>query len=341
MQIYNEALSFDDVIIRPNFSYIKSRKDVDLLSIVNDKVYSLPIISANMDTVTGIHMATAITMSGALACLHRFWSIEENVNAYKACPKSWVSIGINEIDMQRADALYKAGAREFIIDVAHGATFPAMETYAQLKRLYPDAFFVIGNFANYSSFYDFSTNLHNYYNTYVDGVKLGVGGGSHCSTRVVTGCGLPLFQTLYEFNKSNYNGLIIADGGIRSSGDIAKALGAGADLCMLGNMLAATLETPGDIIYEDGKSFKKYRGSASKESYIAQNKNQPYISPEGEVSYLRYKGSVASILNQIEGGLRSSLSYVGANNLKEFKEKVVFQKVSRASYIEGTPHGKR
>jgi IMP dehydrogenase len=250
-----------------------------------------------------------------------------------------VSIGVGTQELTRFIELYKAGARTFIIDVAHGASKQVVRQYNIIKEQYKDVFLIVGNFASYSSFEAFKEKVRRP----IDGVKLGVGSGAMCSTRIVTGCGIPLLETIMDFQNRNYNGLIIADGGIRNSGDVAKALGAGAHLCMLGSMLAGTEESAGEFIYPEGEKVqpvKLYRGSASKESYISQGKTQTYISPEGESVYVPYKGKVSSILEQIEGGLRSALSYVGAKDLKEFREKVKFARVSKASYIEGTPHGK-
>jgi IMP dehydrogenase len=341
-------LSFDDVLITPRYSKVKSRNDVDINVKIANSVYTLPIIASNMDTITNATMANAMEKNGAAACLHRFWTIEENVNAFKDASMAWVSVGIGEKEFERAKALYEVGARIFIIDVAHGANENVANYYSNLKNTFSDIFLVVGNFANYDSYHFFEKAVKDFSGHFIDGVKLGIGSGAACSTQVVTGCGMPLLETLLDFKYNGYEKLIIADGGMKTSGDIAKAIAAGAHLCMLGNMLAGTEESAGKEIKmfvpkgtDIQELYKEYRGSASKESYIMQNKNQTYISPEGERFLVPYKGSVDNVLQQIAGGLRSSLSYVGASNIKEFQENATFEHISRAAHIEGTPHGKK
>lgn len=339
MKLETELLSFDDVIITPKFSSIKSRKDVDLSITINRKKYNLPVISSNMDTITEVDMVNAMEENGAIACLHRFWNIKDNVNAFNKCPTAWVSVGVGNVELNRAKALYEADAKVMILDVAHGAAKHVAEQYVDIKNSCPDIFLIVGNFATYESFLEFKNYLQcELDDIEIDGVKLGIGNGSHCSTQIVTGCGYSLFETILDFRNRDYNGLIIADGGMKNSGDVAKSLAAGADLCMTGYLLAGTKESAGFMNIE--KEIE-YRGSASKESYNIQNKAQTYISPEGERSFIPYKGSVTNVLSQIAGGLRSALSYVGACDIVEFRNKAEFNRISKASYIEGTPHGKR
>ncbi len=344
----NEFLTFDDVLICPKFSMVKTRKDVDLSTFLWDQgQIKLPVISANMDTVTGSDMAYAMAEGGGLGCLHRFWSIEENVKAFNNSIfdgpiKPMVSIGLGKGELERAEALHKAGAGIIVIDVAHGAQIGVVEQVRELQRLLKDNVWVIvGNFATPQSIGDFKYHLGE---DYVMGWKVGIGPGSACTTRIKTGVGIPQLSAIMDCSRSHPGEVIIADGGLRTPGDIAKALGAGASFVMLGGMLAGTLETPGEIIYPEGEKvcpLKSYRGSASLESYAAQGKDTGWRTAEGESFTIPLRGSVSEVLRDIEGGLRSTLSYVGARTLEEFQTKVEFVKVSSATVRENGAHGKR
>ena len=348
-----EVLTYDDVLIVPRFSTIKSRKDVDLTSKIGHNVLKLPVISSNMDTVTESAMAKAMNQAGAVGCLHRFMSIDDNIRMFKESEvKPWVSFGLGTKELDRVAALQMAGATTFVLDVAHGAN---MEVVKQVKELDLDDgdTLIVGNFGDGNEVKTF----HEYYGsnrpiTY----KVGIGGGSACTTRIETGCGYPSLGAILSCKNLGLE--IIADGGLRTPGDIAKALAAGAKAVMVGGMLAGTDETPGSIEthytdlsanfisnlpYGDCryiKKFKKYRGSASKESYGVQGKDESWRTAEGESFTVPYKGSVATVLSRIEGGIRSSLSYVGAINLHEFQELADFVKVTNAGVKENGAHGK-
>lgn len=343
-------LSFDDVLIKPQFSTIKSRKDVDLSVNFCDMNLKLGVISSNMDTVTGTEMAKAMIQNGGVGALHRFMSIEDNIKQFKSSGNAIVSIGLGDKELERAEALYKAGAKVFLIDVAHGAS---MEVVNQTKRLSYivgwDSKIIVGNFATGRTIKDFIYHVGSKH--LVEAYKVGIGGGSACLTRVVTGCGIPTFGSVLDCASIGVN--IIADGGMRNSGDIAKALAAGAKVVMLGGMLAGTDESPGDIIYGPSLSTgeystsdmvpkgKKYRGSASTESYEVQGKVAAHRSYEGDSFLVPYKGPVANVLQQIEGGLRSAMSYVNANTLDEFRENVEFIEVTHSGAAENSSHGKK
>lgn len=373
-----ETLTFNDVLIVPKFSTVESRKDVNLS--FNGPGYpymELPVISANMDSVTGPEMARAMLAYGAQACLHRFYSIDENVKAFIDSKVGgtggyrvpMVSIGLGVTELDRAKALYDAGAQTFIIDVAHGAQMAVVNQLKALREIVlGNGGIVVGNFASRKSVRDFLVQ----FNGNLEGIKVGVGPGSACSTRVKTGIGYPQFSAVSEIcEELVYSGItVIADGGLKTPGDCAKALGAGASLLMMGGMLAGTEESPGDKVWETntgyhGKEivypkkrnddgilvldmnyeinlpcFKKYRGSASKESYDSQGKTGSHRTSEGESFYVPYKGSVKDVLQDIEGGLRSAFTYVGAYNLDEFHSNVEFIRITNAGYAEGLPHGK-
>lgn len=347
-------LSFDDVLIEPTFSTINSRKDVSLSQNFLGLDLKLPIISSNMDTITESRMAIEMARNGAVGALHRFLPTSENIvqfsNANDVIFNSdsknspIVSVGLDDKEYERAMHLSDTGANIFLIDVAHGASLQVVKRYNLLRsRLPATAKIIVGNFANSTSLREFLKHT----TKDPDAVKAGIGGGSMCTTRLVTGCGVPTLTSVIDCATVGIP--VIADGGIRTSGDIAKALAAGASAVMLGQMLSGTTETPGEIVedytYEftgfKPSRYKKYRGSASKESYEVQGKNNHYISPEGESTLVPYKGPVAGVLQQIEGGLRSAFSYVGANNLQEFRENAKLVQITAHGVAEGKAHGKQ
>lgn len=352
-----ELFTFDDVIILDQFSEIASRGDVDLeVRLSGFPVIKLPVIAANMDTITGPEMAKAMIKYGAQACLHRFGSIEDTVKIFKEATDGtlmertpFVSIGLGDMELARAIALRDAGAQVFVIDVAHGGQESVARQAKELRAIVgPYSGIVVGNFANPNTL---KTFLEYVGTGVVNAVKIGIGPGSACTTRIMTGVGYPQFSAIQHAAQllKNTDIAVIADGGMREPMDIAKALGAGASLVMLGGMLAGTDETPGEIV-EQGyggigglplPKFKKYRGSASQESYEAQGKKGDHRTAEGESFLVPYKGPVASALNRIKGGLNSSFTYNGARNLKEFQSKVEFGRVTPNTVKENGAHGKK
>lgn len=331
-----ESLSFDDVLLTPKFSNVVSRKDVKISTTVANSFLPLPIISSNMDTVTNEVMAKAMSQNGGVGCLHRFQSIEDNIRQYiNSQSYPWVSIGLGDAELERAQALYSVGANVFVLDVAHGASMEVVKQTKKLKyNLHPSARIIVGNFANAKSIEDFNFHLGETVNAY----KSGVGGGSACLTRVVTGCGNSTFGSILDCASLGLD--IIADGGIRNSGDFAKAIAAGAKAVMLGGMLAGTDEAPGEIVITNG-AWKKYRGSASLESYEVQGKVAHHRTAEGESFLVPYTGPVANVLQSLEAGLRSSMSYVGAETILEFQQLAEFIRITGGGLKESSAHGKK
>lgn len=338
-------LSFDDVLILPRFSHVKSRKDVCLSTRIGTSFLHLPVISSNMDTVTENKMALAMVNAGGIGCLHRFMSIKDNVAMFRESnPLTWVSVGLGELELQRAKALIDAGAKTLVLDVAHGASIETAQQYNALRETH-SVDIIVGNFATREEIEEFL--LHVY--TPPTAFKVGIGGGSACTTRIKTGCGFPTFASILDCRGMGQT--IIADGGIRTPGDIAKALVVGASAVMLGGMLAGTQETPGEVQQEgfietqvglvySRQPCKKYRGSASKESYELQGKNNPWRTAEGESFLVPYKGPVLDVLRDIEGGLRSAFSYVNAKTLKEFQNNARLARITNAGIKENGSHGK-
>lgn len=326
-------LTFDDVLIEPKFSELSSRSEVDLST---DKFYypmRLPIFSANMESITSHNMCSALSSFGALGVLHRFFSREKNVKNYENISKAGhncgVSVGLGPDEIDRVDGLLAAGANLFFLDVAHGAQRQVVEQYNRLKYL-GCPFVVIGNFATGETVERFAEEA-----SYpLDAVKVGIGPGSVCTTRVKTGVGMPQISAIYSVketveHKMMTSTAIIADGGMKTPGDIAKSLAAGADAVMLGGMFAGTTEAAGKS--ENG--YKTFKGSAFKTKG-----DTDYCTSEGVETRVEIKGSVKDILKDIEGGLRSAFTYVGAKNLSEFYEKAKFITVSSSTPKENKAH---
>lgn len=336
----NKSLCFDDVLIIPNFSYVRSRKLVDTSTTVGGLFLDKAIISANMDSVTGHRMAQAMKDQGAAGALHRFCSIEENVEQYKKSPnKTVVSVGLGDNELERAKALYDAGAEYFLIDVAHGASMYVVEQAKKLRELLGENVSIwAGNFATAKNIEHFNDFLGEKLNAY----KVGIGGGSLCTTRMVTGCGMPTFSSVLDCSLLGLD--IIADGGIRNSGDYAKALAAGAKAVMVGKLLAGTEESPAANVY-DGETCsiiqKVYRGSASLESYLVQGKIADHRTPEGESTYIPFTGSVKDVIQNLDAGLRSSMSYVGVANLEQFRKYATFTTITTNGTTENKAHAKK
>ena len=331
-----ELLDFDSVLIEPQFSFVRSRKDVDVSTDFLGLKLSLPVIPSNMDTVASPALCRALADYGAIGILHRFWSIEENVKAFVEsissdngiCPI--VSIGIGDKELERARALYNVGASRFLLDVAHAANIAVVEMYNKLITAFPNCYFIVGDFGTGNEIKEFirqaamRRNDLSYSAPYA--VKVGIGIGSVCHTRNVTGVGNTALSCLLDCASvvEEHDMKLILDGGVREIGDIAKALIAGADLVMSGSMFAGTNEASGR--YNDmDMGLKEYRGSASLSSYEVQGKVATWRAPEGTSIWVEEKGPAVNVLNNISGGLRSACSYVGAFNLDELKANGKFQ----------------
>jgi IMP dehydrogenase len=335
---------FDDVLIAPQFSNIASRKDVGHWTNIANKLLELPIISANMDTVTEVAMAQAMVDAGGVGALHRFMPIEDNIKMLMAIKGPVIaSIGLGKAELERAEALAYAGADWFCLDVAHGAQMAVVEQVKELRKIIGynamdpyDPLLIVGNFATARSIKDFVHHCGK--RSIVDAFKVGIGGGSACTTRVVTGVGIPTLGSVLDCVSTGFP--IIADGGFRTSGDVAKAFGAGACAVMLGSMLAGTDETPGEVILTS-RPMKRYRGSASRESYADQGKIAEHRTPEGETFLVPLKGPVKHVLQDISAGVKSAMAYVGANNLDDFRERCEFVEVSPNCVRENGAHGKK
>jgi|JFJP01.1.fsa_nt_gi IMP dehydrogenase len=333
----DHGLTFDDVLIMPQKSEIRSRKDPSLRSrLTKTKFLDTPIISANMDTVTEAPMALAMHKMGGMGIIHRFMNIELQIAEIEKLKNAGVqiisaSIGVNADFKERTASLVNAGVNLLTIDIAHGHSVQMMETLKWLKDSYPTVEIIAGNLATPDAAIDLIE-------AGADAIKVGIGPGSMCTTRIITGCGVPQLTAiaLCAEAAASYGVPIIADGGIRTSGDMVKAFAAGADSIMLGSMLSGTMETPGDIVH--GK--KQYRGMASKKAQISWRGDMPQgMAPEGESTFVTVKGHVSDVLHELMGGIRSGMSYINATTIAEMKEKALFMEMSPNGISESRAHG--
>ena len=329
-----QAITYDDVLLVPNYNHYESRRDVD--TTVTDRkgklTLSLPIFTANMDTVTESGMANFIGGKGGMGVLHRFMSVERNIEEFKKCTSPvFVSVGCSDKGLERATALRDAGASYFCIDVAHAHARYVGRTLKSLRELLPSACIMAGNVATYAGA-DYLAQCG------ADIIKVGIGGGSVCTTRIKTGFGVPMLTSIMECSRVDRS--IVADGGIRTPGDIVKALAFGADFCMIGGMLAGTGPTPGPVLEDaSGKKFKEYRGMASKEAqedFIG--KMSEWKTAEGVSTRVPFRQIEEELIADIVGGLRSGMTYGGASTVKELQRKLNYMTVSTFGRIESLPH---
>lgn len=334
----NEALSYDDVLLVPQYSNIKSRSQIDIQSeLGNNIVLKLPIISSPMDTVTEDQMAVEMYKAGALGIIHRYNSVEEQAQMAARVLVSneettvGAAIGMTGDFEERALALRAIGVKILCIDVAHGHHIMMERCLKTLKdRLGETVHIMAGNVATEEAF----TTLAQWG---ADSVRVGIGGGSICSTRLVSGHGIPTLHSIMECAKSPTDVKLIADGGLKTSGDMVKALAAGADFVMVGSLLAGTQEAPGDLLSnETDAQYKIYRGMASRSAQS--DWREKTSTPEGISTSVPYKGKVSDVLRDLAGGIRSGLSYSGAKNLTELRSKSSFIRQSSASQVESWTH---
>lgn len=326
-----DGLTYDDVLLMPKYSEIESRSSVDLSVYLGKGMkLDIPVISANMKDVTGPEMAKSIAFMGGLGLLHRFSTLEEQVNDFNESiyklgnGKVGCSLGVKEEDKERLDALYDSGCRIFCIDVAHGHNKNCGDMTSHVAKKYSDVLLISGNVAT-------PEGAKYLADCGADVIKVGIGPGSLCSTRVETGNGVPQLTALQliamDRDNRNMNYKIVADGGIKHAGDITKAL-CFADAVMLGSLLAGTNEAPGHNVTMNGVNYKQYRGSSTlKDKHI-----------EGVQGMVPLKGPVGNIIDKLLQGLKSGCSYQGANNLIDLKKNPKFIRISSSGLIESHPH---
>ena len=358
-----KGLTFDDVLLIPAESH-GWPNEVDLSTKLADNIkLSIPLISAGLDTVTEGAMAIAMALQGGLGVVHKNMSIQAQAgevanvksvvvpsNATKAAVDDQnrllcaAAVGVTSDTFERAEALLEAGADAIVIDTAHGHSAGVLRKIKEFREHFPKQTLIAGNVATGDA-------TRALFDAGVDVVKVGIGPGSICTTRIVAGVGVPQITAIYDAASAarEYHKPIIADGGIKYSGDVVKALAAGGNAVMLGSMLSGTTEAPGDIFEENGKKFKRYRGMGSvgamaqahgsSDRYFQGGVNEANkLVPEGVEARVEYKGDVSDVVFQIDGGLRSGMGYCGAANIPELIEKAQFVQITNAGLRESHPH---
>lgn len=357
-----QGITFDDVLLIPAESHVLPN-DVDLqVQLADNLKLKVPFLSASMDTVTESKMAIAMAQNGGLGVVHKNMSIDAQageVAKVKALPADQIdtkhaavdaqgrllvaaAVGVTSDTFDRAQALLNAGADAIIIDTAHGHSAGVLRKIAQIRDKFTDATLIAGNVAT-------GSGTRALFEAGVDVVKVGIGPGSICTTRVVAGVGVPQLTAIYDAAEvaQEFNKPIIADGGIKYSGDIVKALAAGGNAVMLGSMLSGTDEAPGEVFEDNGNKYKTYRGMGSlaamshgsADRYFQGGVNEANkLVPEGIEARVEYKGSIDDIIFQMVGGLRSGMGYTGAKTVQDLIDNAQFVRISNAGLVESHPH---
>lgn len=358
-----KGLTFDDVLLIPAESHVLPN-EVDLSTKLADNLQlHIPLISAGMDTVTEGAMGIAMALQGGLGVVHKNMSIQAQASevanvksvvvpasATKAAVDSdnhllvAAAVGVTSDTFERAEALLEAGADAIVIDTAHGHSAGVLRKIKEIRDHFPKQTLIAGNVATGDA-------TRALFDAGVDVVKVGIGPGSICTTRIVAGVGVPQITAIYEAACAarEYGKPIIADGGIKYSGDVVKALAAGGNAVMLGSMLSGTTEAPGQLFEVDGKKYKAYRGMGSvgamaqahgsSDRYFQGGVNEANkLVPEGIEARVEYKGDVSDVIFQIDGGLRSGMGYCGAADIPSLIEKAQFVQITNAGLRESHPH---
>lgn len=358
-----KGLTFDDVLLIPAESHVLPN-EVDLSVKLADNIkLNLPFISAGMDTVTESSMAIAMALQGGMGVIHKNMSIVAQAGEVATVKGVMLSgnftraavdeenkllvaaaVGVTSDTFQRAQALLEAGANAIVIDTAHGHSAGVLRKIKEIREHFPKATLIAGNVAT-------AEGTKALFDSGVDIVKVGIGPGSICTTRIIAGVGVPQITAIYDAASvaREYGKTIIADGGIKYSGDIVKAIAAGGNAVMLGSMFSGTTETPGQIITDGDKKYKVYRGMGSigamaqshgsSDRYFQGGVNEANkLVPEGIEARVEYKGDVSDTIFQLIGGLRSGMGYVGARNIDELINKAQFVQMTNSGLRESHPH---
>ena len=346
METIKEALTFDDVLLLPRYSSVLPSKTNIFLQLTKKISLEVPFLSSAMDTVTESKMAIAIAKAGGMGIVHRNLDIKKQSNEIKKVKnkKLYVgaAVGTNKEDLERVKALLFNGVDLIVIDTAHGHSEKVLKILSKIKKISKSVPICVGNIATGEA-------AKKLYNSGADIIKVGIGPGSICTTRMVAGIGVPQISAILDVKKAlnKKNIKIISDGGIKFSGDIAKALAAGADAIMMGSIFAGTEESPGKKFKIKDKIYKHYRGmgsigamsAGSANRYFQKNfKDKSKFVPEGVEGRVEFKGKMSKIIYQLQGGLRSSMGYIGAKNLKEINKKAKFVKITKAGFYESMVH---
>jgi len=338
------SLTYDDVLIVPQYSTILSRKDVDTSVEIKGITLRVPIISSNMTSVISEEMCVALAKAGGIATIDQFREIADERNLIKKVKKAKVPVaaacGVTKDFKERTKAIMQAGADIIMYDTPHAHSLLAQEAVSWCRKTYPKAIIGCGNVAT-------ADGTKMLISAGADIIKVGVGPGAGCITRVAAGVGIPQFTAVLECAKiaKIHKRYVIADGGVKTSGGFAKAIAAGADLVMCGSVLAGCDEAPSELIEKNGQKFKHYYGSAS---VVARTKRteldkkyraKPSEFVEGADGYVKYRGPVAQVAHEFQMGLASAMSYSNAQTIRSFHANVRFARVSSIGERENGPHG--
>ena len=347
MDPIKEALTFDDVLLTPKYSEILPSEVTTNTSLSKNLNLKIPIISSAMDTVTESKMAIAIAKAGGIGVIHRNLDIKSQISEINKVKSKKLlvgaAVGTGPLEYKRAEAILKANVDLIVVDTAHGHTKKVGEIIRKIKKLKSNkTTLCAGNIATTEAA-KFLIKLG------AEVIKVGIGPGSICTTRLVAGIGVPQLSAILAVRKGvgRKKVSIIADGGIKFSGDISKALAAGADAVMIGSLFAGTNESPGKIIKKNGKLFKSFRGmgsigamnkgSADRYFQTKQKDTSKYV-PEGVEGLVKYKGSVEKIIYRLIGGLKSSMGYLGKKKIINLRNKPKFVKITKAGFYESMVH---
>ena len=347
MDPIKEALTFDDVSMAPKYSEVLPSEVNTSTKLSNNLILEIPLLSSAMDTVTESKMAIAIAKVGGIGVIHRNLDIKKQVQEIRKVKKQKLlvgaAVGAGPLELKRAKAILKENIDVIVVDTADGHSKKVAEIIKVIRKMKTKkTTLCAGNIATAEAA-KFLIKLG------VDIVKVGIGPGSICTTRLVAGIGVPQLSAIIEVKKGvrNNKTKIISDGGIKYSGDIAKALSAGADAVMIGSLFAGSLETPGKLIKKNGKLYKSFRGmgsvgamnkgSADRYFQTKQKDASKYV-PEGVEGFVKYKGDVKSIIYKLIGGLKSSMGYLGAKEVTILKNKPNFVKITKAGFYESMVH---
>ncbi len=346
MESIKDSLTFDDVTLVPQYSSILPTDAITSCKLSKKLNLRIPLISSAMDTVTESKMSIAISKSGGIGVIHRNLSINKQVEeVQKVKRKNYIvgaAIGVGFKDLERAEELSRINTDLIVIDTAHGHTKKVLNMIKKIKKKLKNSTLCVGNIATGKAAIFLADSG-------VDIVKVGIGPGSICTTRLVAGIGVPQLSAVMEVKKAlkKYKTKIISDGGIKFSGDLAKAIAAGADAIMIGSLFSGTTESPGKIIKYKGNLYKNFRGmgsvgamnAGSADRYYQKKNNDiaKYV-PEGVEGMVKFKGSVKEIIFNLIGGLKSSMGYMGAKSITELQKKGKFIKISKAGFYESMVH---
>ena len=347
MDPIKEALTFDDVTLVPKYSSVLPSDVITKTSLSKNLQLKIPLITSAMDTVTESKMAIAIAKAGGIGVIHRNLDIKKQILEIKKVKSQKLlvgaAVGAGDNEFIRAKKILKENVDLIVVDTAHGHTKKVGEIITKIKKIKPKKVTLCAGNVATSEAASFLVRLG------VDIIKVGIGPGSICTTRLVAGIGVPQLSAILNVKKGlkKKKVSIIADGGIKFSGDIAKALAAGADAVMIGSLFAGTDEAPGKIIKKNGKLYKSFRGmgsigamnkgSADRYYQIKQKDKSKYV-PEGVEGFVKYKGKVDKIFYKLIGGLKSSMGYLGAKKLNLLRTNPKFVKITKAGFYESMVH---